>query len=253
MPARRLSVLGANINALAWDDTLAQIVMWGAQHESRYVSMCNVHSVVTATQDRQFKTVINNADLALADGAPIAWAVRRLGHIRQERISGPDLMWQYLGEAEQFAQVVYFFGATESTLEKLAAAVKTRFPKLQIGGTYSPSFSGTTMEEDERQVACINESGAHVVFVGLGCPKQEKWMAAHRGRVSAVMIGVGAAFDFHAGTIRRAPLWCQRNGLEWLYRLCIEPRRLFWRYLITNTLFLIGISRQLLTVALFRK
>jgi len=251
--SRRLSVLGARINALAWDDALAQILIWGAEHESRYVSMCNVHSVVTTTQDRQFQSVINNADLALADGAPIAWAVRKLGHIYQERISGPDLMWRYLIEAEQFAQVVYFFGGTDATLEKLVAAIKARFPKLLIGGTCSPSFSGTSVEEDARQVDIINRSGAHVVFIGLGCPKQETWMAAHRGRVNAVMIGVGAAFDFHAGTIKRAPLWWQRNGLEWLYRLYSEPRRLFWRYLVTNTLFLIGISRQLLGLAMSGK
>ena len=123
---------------------------------------------------------------------------------------------------------------------------KARFPRLRVGGTCSPSFSGTTVEEDARQVNIINRSGAQVVFVGLGCPKQETWMAAHRGRINAVMIGVGAAFDFHAGTIKRAPPWWQENGLEWLYRLHTEPRRLFRRYLVTNTLFLIGISRQLL-------
>jgi N-acetylglucosaminyldiphosphoundecaprenol N-acetyl-beta-D-mannosaminyltransferase len=253
MSTKRLSVLGARINALTWDDALTQILTWGAGHESRYVSMCNVHSVVTTTQDHQFKSVINNADLALADGAPIAWAIRKLGHIRQERISGPDLMWRYLAEAEHLAQVVFFFGGTNATLEKLSAAVGVRFPKLLIGGIYSPSFLGTTVEEDERHVTAINRSGANVVFVGLGCPKQEIWMAAHRGRIGAVMIGVGAAFDFHAGTIKRAPLWWQRNGLEWLYRLCSEPKRLFRRYLVTNTLFLVGITRQLINVAMSRK
>jgi N-acetylglucosaminyldiphosphoundecaprenol N-acetyl-beta-D-mannosaminyltransferase len=251
--SRRLSVLGARINALTWDDALAQILIWGAEHQSRYVSMCNVHSVITTTQDRQFLSVINNSDLALADGAPIAWALRKLGNIGQERISGPDLMWQYLIEAEQFGQAVYFFGGTDATLEKLNHAIRQRFPKLRIGGSYSPSFSGTSADEDERHVDSINRSGAHVVFIGLGCPKQETWMAAHRGRVNAVMIGVGAAFDFHAGTIKRAPLWAQRNGLEWLYRLYSEPRRLFWRYLVTNTLFLIGIARQLLGRSLSRK
>lgn len=253
MFTRRLSVLGARINALTWDDALTQILTWGARHESRYVSMCNVHSVVTATQDQRFKSVINDADLALADGAPIAWAVRKLGHFRQERINGPDLMWRYLAEAEQLAQVVFFFGGTEATLAKLGAAINARFPKLAIGGLYSPSFSEMSAEEDGHHVAIINRSSAHVVFIGLGCPKQEIWMAAHRGRINAVMIGVGAAFDFHAGTIKRAPLWWQRNGLEWLYRLCSEPRRLFRRYLVTNTLFLVGISRQLIGAAISRK
>ena len=253
MLTRRLSILGAHINALTWDDALGQILAWGHGHESRYVSMCNVHSVVTTTRDQQFKSVINSADLALADGAPIAWAIRKLGHIRQERISGPDLMWRYLAEAERFAQVVFFFGGTDATLVKLSAAIRVRFPKLMIGGTCSPSFSGSTVEEDEGHVRTINRAGAHVVFIGLGCPKQEIWMAAHRGRIDAVMIGVGAAFDFHAGTIKRAPLWWQRNGLEWLYRLCSEPKRLFRRYLVTNTLFLVGISRQLIGIAMSRK
>jgi N-acetylglucosaminyldiphosphoundecaprenol N-acetyl-beta-D-mannosaminyltransferase len=253
MAIKRLSVLGARISALTWDDAVTQILVWGAGNESRYVSMCNVHSVITTTQDQQFRSVINNADLALADGAPIAWAVRKLGYARQERINGPDLMWRYLAEAEQLEQIVFFFGSSDTTLQKLSAAIESRFPKLKIGGTYSPSFSKASIEEDECHVTTINRSGAHVVFVGLGCPKQEIWMAAHRGRINAVMVGVGAAFDFHAGTIKRAPLWWQRNGLEWLYRLCSEPRRLFRRYLVTNTLFLLGICRQLIGIAISGK
>jgi N-acetylglucosaminyldiphosphoundecaprenol N-acetyl-beta-D-mannosaminyltransferase len=215
--------------------------------------MCNVHSVVTTTKNPRFKSAINNADLALADGAPIAWAIRKLGFAWQERISGPDLMSRYLAEAEQCGQIVYFLGGTESTLSKLQIAVQAKFPALRIGGAYSPPFSEASSDEDEFQVASINRSGAHVVFIGLGCPKQEIWMAVHRGRVNAVMIGVGAAFDFHAGTVRRAPLWWQRHGLEWLHRLISEPRRLFRRYLVTNTLFLIGISRQLIGIAVSKK
>jgi len=239
-------VLGANIDALAWDDAVGMLVAEGAARASRYVCICNVHSVVTTTQDPEFRRVVNDADLATPDGAPIAWALRRLGHAGQERINGPDLMWRYLAEAERLGQVVFFYGSTPATLALLEAALRRQFPRLKIGGLHAPPFRALTVEEDQAEVDMINASGAAVVFVGLGCPKQEKWMAAHRGRIRAVMVGVGAAFDYHSGAIRRAPLWWQRHGLEWLYRLLSEPRRLFRRYAVTNTLFVIGFARQLL-------
>lgn len=246
MSHRGPTVLGAHINALSWDEVIGQILTWGAAHESRYVSLCNVHSVVTTTQDPEFRIVINNADLSAPDGAPVAWALRHLGFASQERISGPDLMWRYLSTAERLGQSVYFYGSTNATLTKLREVIAKQFPRLSVAGTCSPSFRTPTVEEDEADVDAINRSGANVVFIGLGCPKQEKWMAAHCGRVNAVMIGVGAAFDYHAGTLRRAPLWWQRHGLEWLFRLYSEPRRLFRRYLVTNTLFVLGMAKQLL-------
>jgi N-acetylglucosaminyldiphosphoundecaprenol N-acetyl-beta-D-mannosaminyltransferase len=243
-PRKGQPVLEAFIDALSWDEAIGLITQWGAARESRYVCICNVHSVVTTTSDVEFKIAVNNADMATPDGAPIAWTLRRLGHRSQERINGPDLMMKYLAEAERLDQVVFFYGSTETTLARLRVALNGQFPRLRIGGTYSPPFRPLSLEEDEGIVNTINESGANVVFVGLGCPKQEKWMAEHRGRINAVMVGVGAAFDYHAGVIKRAPIWWQRNGLEWLYRLGSEPRRLFKRYLITNTLFVVGLLRQ---------
>jgi N-acetylglucosaminyldiphosphoundecaprenol N-acetyl-beta-D-mannosaminyltransferase len=240
-------ILEAFIDALTWDDAISRIMKWGAARESRYVCICNVHSVVTTTRDIEFKVAVNNADMSTPDGAPIAWVLRRLGHRSQERINGPDLMLKYLALAEQSKQVVFFYGSTEATLDKLRAALAKKFPKLRIGGTYSPPFRPLSREEDEQIVDMINRSGANVVFVGLGCPKQEKWMAEHRGRINAVMIGVGAAFDYHSGVVKRAPLWWQRHGLEWLYRLGSEPRRLFKRYLVTNTLFIVGLLRQFIS------
>jgi len=250
MQRKGQAVLEAFIDAVTWEEAVGQITRWGADHQSRYVCICNVHSVVTTTSDVEFKIAVNNADMATPDGAPIAWALRRLGHPMQERINGPDLMMKYLEEAERLDQVVFFYGSTESTLAKLRVALAKQFPRLRIGGTYSPPFRSMSLEEDEQVIDMINESGANVVFVGLGCPKQEKWMADHRGRVNAVMIGVGAAFDYHAGVIKRAPLWWQRNGLEWLYRLASEPRRLFKRYMVTNTLFVFGFLRQFVTAKL---
>lgn len=238
------AVLEAFIDALSWDDAIGQIAEWGAAGESRYVCICNVHSVVTTTRDVEFKVAVNNADMATPDGAPIAWALRRLGHRGQERINGPDLMMKYLAEAERLDQAVFFYGSTEATLQKMRLALARQFPLLRIAGMHSPPFRPLTREEDESIINTINASGANVVFVGLGCPKQEKWMYDHRGRVHAVMIGVGAAFDYHSGVVKRAPLWWQHNGLEWLYRLGSEPRRLFLRYMVTNTLFAVGLVRQ---------
>ncbi|WP_119155417.1 WecB/TagA/CpsF family glycosyltransferase [Caldimonas tepidiphila] len=243
---RGAPVLGAFIDALPWDGAVARLIEWGARRESRYVCICNVHSVVTATQDPEFGRVVNEADLATADGAPVAWALRRFGHATQERINGPDLMWRYLREAERLGQGVAFYGGTPETLARLRESLLRVFPRLRIGALISPPFRALTEAEDRADTEQLNASGAAVVFVGIGCPKQEKWMAAHRGRVRAVMVGVGAAFDYHAGTVRRAPPWMQRHGLEWFYRLLSEPRRLWKRYLVTNSLFVARMLPSLL-------
>lgn len=243
---QRRAVLTAQIDVIDWNQALETISAWADGHESRYVCISNVHSVVSTTRDPSFKRVINGADLCTADGAPVAWALRRLGYAQQERINGPDLMWRYLALAQEREQAVFFYGSTPETLDKLARAARRAFPRLRLVGMHSPPFRALTEVEQQAEVELITRSGAQVVFVGLGCPKQEQWMAQQRGRIQAVMLGVGAAFDYHAGTVPRAPLWAQRNGLEWLFRLVADPRRLFKRYMVTNTLFILGISRQLL-------
>lgn len=239
-------VLQVLIDVVHWDAVLSRIAQWAANHDSRYVCVCNSHSVVTAGQDPAFGQVVSQADMVTADGAPVAWMVRRLGYTDQQRINGPDLMWRYCALAERRGESIYLYGGTPETLETLQRRLVREFPRLRVAGAYSPPFRALTAAEDATAVASINASGAGTVWVSLGCPKQETWMAAHRGRVNAVMIGVGAAFDYHAGTIHRAPLPVQRLGLEWLYRLVSEPRRLWRRYLITNTLFVFGAARQLM-------
>jgi N-acetylglucosaminyldiphosphoundecaprenol N-acetyl-beta-D-mannosaminyltransferase len=248
VPNRRItaSVFGTKIDAKNWDCALAKINTWASHNESRYVCICNVHSVVTASQDRVFSQIINESDMATPDGAPVAWMLRRMGHIGQKRINGPDLMWRYCNQAQVRSESIFFYGSAEKTLISLEKKLRLAFPALKIAGSISPPFRVLTTEEDETIVKQINNSGANVVFVSLGCPKQELWMAAHRGRINAVMIGVGAAFDYHAGTIKRAPLWMQHHGLEWFYRLATEPRRLWRRYLVTNTLFIALAAKQLL-------
>ena len=242
-----VKVLGASIDAVDWSGALSSLYKWSANHESRYVCICNAHSVVTVGQDPAFGKVVAEADMATPDGAPVAWMIRKLGFKDQQRINGPDLMWKYCALAALRNESIYLYGGTPETLVILQARLAQQFPGLVIAGAVSPPFRTLSAEEDAVAVDSINASGAGTVWVSLGCPKQELWMAAHRGRINAVMIGVGAAFDYHAGTILRAPLWMQNAGLEWFYRLVSEPRRLWKRYLVTNTLFVLGAARQLLT------
>lgn len=241
-----VSVLRASIDAVDWDTALARIAGWSAKRESRYVCICNAHSVVTTRQDPAFGRVVKEADMATPDGAPVAWMMRKLGVKDQQRINGPDLMWRYCAQTAQRNESIYLYGGVPETLVILQARLAREFPGLRVAGAYSPPFRALTPEEDAADVKRINDSGAGTVWVSLGCPKQELWMAAHRGRINAVMVGVGAAFDYHAGTIQRAPVWMQHAGLEWFHRLASEPRRLWRRYLVTNTLFVLGAARQLL-------
>jgi len=242
-------VIGVPIDPVSWTEVLERIGSWAKSRESRYVCICNAHSCVTANRDDAFGQTVRDADLATPDGAPVAWMLRRMGFRAQERINGPDLMVRYCEVAAQRGEGIYLYGSAPETLDKLRHAMTARFPGLVIAGAYSPPFRPLTSEEDEKIVREINASGAGTVWVSLGCPKQEKWMHEHRGRISAVMIGVGAAFDYHAGTIVRAPLWMQHAGLEWAHRLVSEPRRLWRRYLVTNTLFIVMAARQLVTRA----
>ena len=248
MPVNRQTgrVLGVRIDALTWDEALSKLLDWARERQSRYVAISNVHVVVSASRDVAYRQVIDGADMATPDGEPVAWMLRRMGYAGQPRISGPDLMTALCERCGDAGLSVYFYGSTEATLTGLEARLRDAFPGLVIAGMASPPFRALTVEEDAAAVARMNDSGAGIVFVGLGCPKQEYWMAAHRGRVNAVMIGVGAAFDFHAGMVKRAPLWMREHGLEWLHRLASEPRRLWKRYLVTNTLFVLGAVRQLM-------
>ena len=239
-------VLGAPIDVVSAAQAVARISRWADAGESRVVCICNVHSVVTAARNPAFMGVVARADLATPDGAPVAWMLRRQGAAGQARVSGPDLLQSYCGHAANTGQALFLLGSTPDTLSKLQERLHKRWPTLRIAGAISPPFRPLTEAEDAAIVAAINASGAGTLWVSLGCPKQELWMDAHRGRVQAVMVGVGAAFDFHAGTTARAPLWMRDNGLEWLHRLASEPQRLWKRYLVTNSAFIILAMRQLL-------
>ena len=245
-PREGARVVGAFIDAISWDRALQTIESWASRRESRYVCACNVHMVMSMRNDAAVDRTVQGADMVLPDGMPVAWMMRKLGFREQPKISGGDFMSRYFALAEASGTSLYFYGSTPQTLDLLKRRLSAAYPRLQIAGMHSPPFREQSAEEDDEDVARINASGAGVVFVGLGCPKQEMWMAAHRARVHAVMIGVGAAFNFHAGTVKRAPEWMQRAGLEWLYRLAAEPGRLWKRYLTTNFSFILGALRQLI-------
>jgi N-acetylglucosaminyldiphosphoundecaprenol N-acetyl-beta-D-mannosaminyltransferase len=189
---------------------------------------------------------MNQSDLSTPDGMPLVWTLRRLGYPRQERVYGPELTMRLIDRAEQENIPVGFYGSTQETLERLLDVLNQRNPELKVTYTYSPPFRELTAGEDEAIVREINASGARILFVGLGCPKQERWMAGQKGRVQAVMLGVGAAFDFLAGVKSQAPRWMQKNGLEWVYRLTHEPRRLWRRYFYHNPRYIFLVTRQLL-------
>jgi len=240
------AILGCFIHAGSWGTTIHKIHRWSVARESRYVCICNAHSLVTARHDPAFREALANADLSTPDGMPVAWMLRRMGFPEQPRINGPDLMWNYCDVAERFCEPIFLYGSTPATLNALHQNLLNAFPGLRIVGTYSPPFRTLTEQEDAHIVDRINASGAQIVFISLGCPKQELWMAAHQGKFGGVMLGVGAAFDYHAGILLRAPLWMQHHGLEWLHRLYSEPQRLWKRYLLTNTQFICRATWQLI-------
>ncbi len=237
-------VLGVPIATLSQQQAVERISAWAQARQSRTVVACNTHSLVTAARNPGFMAALRRADLALPDGAPVAWMLRLGGAIAQARVAGPDLMEDYCALAAGRGEALFLLGSTPATLDLLRQKLLERWPGLRIAGAVSPPFRRLTAAEDRQIVDCINASGAATVWVGLGCPKQERWIDAHRGAVRAVMVGVGAAFDFHAGRLARAPAWMRRNGLEWLYRWAQEPRRLSARYACGNSAFVLLAIRQ---------
>ncbi len=239
------------VDATSLEDATNRALAWSKAGESRYVCVANVHMVMEAYDAPDFRRIVNTANLVTPDGMPLVWMLRRLGFPEQERVAGPDLTLRICEAASQEGVPVGFYGGTPEVLESLVTNLKRKYPTLKIAYAYSPPFRPLTPEEDTQVVEEINSSGTRILFVGLGCPKQERWMAAHKGRVQAVMIGVGAAFDFHAGRLPQAPAWMQRAGLEWLFRLLTEPRRLWRRYARHNPRFVILALMQLLGLRKF--
>lgn len=239
-------ILGMRVDVTSFADATEQVVSWALAGESRFVCAANVHTVVEAHQNAEFRDMINRADLVTPDGMPLVWALRNLKVINASRVDGPTLTLHVCRAAEHKSIPIGLYGSTPDGLDKFVRFLRREFPELVVACAISPPFRDPTPLEDEEYVREIIRSGARILFVFLGCPKQERWIFAHRGRIPAVMLGVGAAVDFFGGSISRAPLWMQRTGLEWLYRLCREPRRLAPRYFKTIPKFMYLLARQFL-------
>lgn len=242
MPA----ILGVRLSPTDYDLAVQQVLSWAARRESRYVCAANVHMVMEAWDAPEFRRMINAADLVTPDGMPLVWMMRLKGERDQTRVYGPALMLHILEAAAREGVPVGFYGSKLDVLTTLVERMQLRHPLLNVAFVYSPPFRDLSREEDEEIISRIHASGVRVLFVGLGCPKQEIWMAEHKDRVSAVMLGVGAAFDFLAGAKSQAPLWMRNSGLEWLFRLFTEPGRLWKRYLWNNPRFIFLATADLL-------
>ena len=245
--ARRTNVLGVGVIASELPEAVATLEKWHAEGRRDYVCCVSVHGIVTAQRDPAIRSALNRSGLATEDGMPLVWWSRSAGFRSARRVCGPDLMDAVCTLGSKKGHRHYFYGGSPSVVEKLVSRLTERYPGLVIAGHHSPPFRPLTEEEDAADIAAINETRPDFVWIGLGMPKQEKWMASHVGKVHATaLLGVGAAFDFHAGTKPRAPLWMQRSGLEWLFRLMSEPRRLARRYLIDNSIFVAHTIRHAL-------
>ncbi len=242
---RKLNVIGAEISVTSYEEVVHLVGHWlsgsasAGENRAKYICVTSVHGIVTARQDPEFRRVLNGADVATPDGMPVVWALRSFGANGQQRVYGPTLMLRLCEAAAECGQRVFLYGGLPEVLPALCEQLHHKYPELMIVGTYSPPFRRLTVTEDESVKRRIRDSGADLVFVGISTPKQENWMAAHQWDFPGkVLVGVGAAFDFHAKRVRQASAWMQRAGLEWFFRLLMEPARLWRRYLFVTPQFL---------------
>lgn len=241
----RANVLGVGISAINMAQALQTIKEWVINREQHFICVRDVHGVVECQRDETLRKIHKAAGLVTPDGMPLVWLSTLKGYRGVERVYGPDLMLNLCKESTSLGYRHYLYGSTPEVIERLIHNLQQQCPDINIVGAYSPPFHLLTPEEDNEVIRQINSTNPHIVWVGLSTPKQEYWMANHLGKISApVMIGVGAAFDFHAGTKRQAPRWMRRIGMEWLFRLCNEPRRLWKRYLVNNPQFILLVLAQ---------
>ncbi len=242
--ASRENILGVLISAIDMPQALSTIESWITTRDPHYVTVSPAHAVMDASRDPELRRIFNTSGMTTPDGMSIVWLLKLRGYHHVERVYGPDLMLEtcQFGISRQWRH--FFYGGEPAVAETLAEKLGSQFPGLQVAGTYTPPFRPLTLEEDEEIIKYINNAEADIIWVGLGSPKQEYWMAEHLGKINApVMIGVGAAFDFLAGTKPQAPRWIQRSGLEWLFRFVNEPRRLWPRYRQYPRFFLLAVAQ----------
>ena len=233
------SIFGILYNPVNYSLAVKEIIKNALSNTSYSVSALAVHGLIESYKNEKLKRLVNSIDLVVPDGQPVRWVLNSFYKTQlKDRVYGPTLTLKVLKEANNNKLKLYLYGSTENTLDNFVRFIKKRFPMINIVGIHIDRFREATSEEDQTDISKINDSGANIVLVGRGCPRQEIWVAAHKNKVNAVMMAVGAAFDFHAGTVKQAPKWMQDKGLEWLFRLYQEPKRLWKRYLFTNSYFI---------------
>ena len=242
---KKNKILDFGISVGSFSDFIKNIFLLSNNTDSSYICICNVHMLMEAKKCIEFKNVLNNSNITTPDGMPIAKVLSFKYKIKQERVAGMDLMPELIRECSVRKKSIFLYGSTENTLSNIVNKSKFLYPDLDIN-FFSPPFRPLSDIEKEDVIEIINKFSPDFVFVSLGCPKQEKWMAEHKGIVKSCMIGLGGAFSVYAGHQKRAPIWMRNNSLEWLYRLILEPKRLFMRYFITNSLFIWYICKDLL-------
>lgn len=240
------SILGVNVAVTNMRDTVKLIMENATELKGKYICLSNVHTTVMSHKNPGYRKVQNEAFLALPDGSPLSYVQRLRGYQDAKQVAGPDLMAALWKVSENTQLKHYFYGGSPETIDKLRVNLKKIFPNLKIAGMESPPFRPLSKEEDLEAIKRINDSGADILWVGLGAPKQEEWMNRHQGKINAIMFGVGAGFDFHAGTVKRAPKWMREHYLEWLYRLIQDPKRLWKRYIKTNGTFIFLLMTKML-------
>lgn len=236
---KKCNIMGVNVCVTNMKEVINTVTDELNNWRGDYICVANVHTTVTSYEDENYLKIQNGAALVLPDGGPLSRYCRKKGFADAERVTGPDFMREILSISKETGWRHLFYGSTQETLDKLQVVIEEKYQGAVICDMISPPFRPLTVSEDEEIVNRINNANPDFIWVGLGAPKQEIWMAAHENRVNGLMIGVGAAFDYESGNIKRAPNWMQKCNLEWLYRLMQDPKRLFKRYLITNTKYIV--------------
>ena len=250
----KVYILNVGISAIDMDDACVRIEEAILRKRKIYICVCPVSTIMACKRDENVLASVNSADLATPDGMAVVWMGRLLGYKNIRRVYGPELMQHICDIAGKKGYRNYFYGSTQGVLNKLKENLLKKYPSLIISGMHSPPFRQLTRYEDDKIVEDINGSNSDIIWVGLGSPKQDIWMYEHRDKIdAAVMIGVGAAFDFLAGTKLQAPRWMRDNGFEWLFRLVTEPKRLWKRYLIGNSIFLWLFLKEFVKIKILRK
>lgn len=240
----RCTILNTNINVTNMEEVLGVLADYQDSMRGNYICVANVHTTVMAYRDEAYRKIQNDSMMTLPDGKPLSIVSRKRGYSKAGRVPGPDLMPKVFELSKEKKFRHFFYGSTENTLEKLKLIIQKRYPYLEIAGMYSPPFRKLTQEEDREIIDLINQSNPDFIWVGLGAPKQEIWMAEHKNKINGLMIGVGAAFDFEAGVVKRAPKWMQEMCLEWLFRIMQDPGRLIFRYVNTNSSFIWNVYKE---------